>query len=333
MNSFDQEAFDTEIKLRYRERKRRRYFVTTVAMMLAVWWATHAVAATLNSSFFYSVASSNSLTYLLATGLTAIFTSLTSVVALQIAVWWQWPVPQRSPWKGFTILVFSYAVLNLYPYLQNEMWEMFGTRWWSIVAITLAFHLIVIPLYVLGMRIPGRLLQFHLFDAMDDPLPSESSSPPNQRWSIAGFVVLTLLVALLMALYQGMRKLFETQLGDGVMTYYPPNDLVMMIYLVVDITASLLLLWAAALSGLSRHRWAIALLVLSVMSSWFAEAAYMSIVADGLSVMQVRWFDLFIRHAFGGVTVYLVSRWCFRRWRIAGYQLRGWVQRRELTPP
>ena len=332
MSSLEQEQFDTAIKLRDRERTRRRYFITTVAVMVAAWCVAVAAAWVCNSIFLDVMSGETTFILMLSTGLTAISNGIIVAAALQIAVWWQWPVPHRSSWKWFAVLVGCYVVANLYPYMDTDIWEMFGERWFFLLALTMAFYLMVIPLYLLGMRIPGRLWQFRLLDSLDEELQGKQFPPPNQHWSIAGFIFLTLLVALMLALYQGMRKLFETEIGGTVTVYYPPNDLVMMVYHGVNIGVDLIVLWAAALSSLSRHRGAIALVLLSVTLSVVAELAYMWIMTDRQSFVDMDWFESIIRHTFEGVTSYFVLRWCFRRWRIAGFEMRGWVQRRELAP-
>tara|TARA_R110002073_G_scaffold26232_1_gene86091 strand:+ start:11080 stop:12144 length:1065 start_codon:yes stop_codon:yes gene_type:complete len=352
MNSFDQDPFGSAThgpathgaaaqgpatqgpatSIRDPTSRRRRIFLATVAVMIAVWFATNIAASVLNSLYFYrGPFGESTILSMISTGLMGITQGILVAAALQIAVWWQWPVPRRPSWKLLIFLVASYSAVNLYPYLDFQMWEMFAERWFVMLVLMLVFHLIVVPLYLLGMSVPGRLWLFRLLDTREDERSSQLSSPSQQRWSIAGFITLTLLVAVLMAVYQGMRRLFETELSSSVVVSYPPNDLVMMVYHAVDIITDLIVLWAAALSCFRRHRVVLLLLLFSMTLSALAEFAYMSIINQGQSVIPIGWFSIFVRHGINVATVYLVSRWCFRRWRTAGFQIRGWVQGRELA--
>ncbi|WP_372717971.1 hypothetical protein [Novipirellula sp.] len=342
MNRFDQDPFGpathgpaiqgAATRIRDSTSRRRRIFLATVAIMIAVWFVTNIAASVLNSQFGYSgLLGETAMVSVISTGLMGITQGILVAAALQIAVWWQWPAPRRPSWKLLGLLIASYSALNLYPYLNFQMWQMFAERWYGMLALMLVFHLIVVPLYLLGMSVPGRLWQFRLMDTLDDEKLDPLSSPSPQRWSIAGIFLMTLLIAVLMAVYQGMRRLFEPELSSSVMVSYPPNDLVMMVYHTVDIIADLIVLWAAALSYLRRHRVAVVLLLFSISLSTLAEFAYMSIVNQGQPFVQIGWFSIFVRHGGSVAAVYLFSRWCFRRWRTAGFQMRAWVQGRELA--
>ncbi|GAA5506190.1 hypothetical protein [Novipirellula caenicola] len=347
MNSFDQDPFSPvphghemqeavsqrpATSLRDPASSRRRIFLATAAILIAVWFVTNIAASLLNSQFVYGgPLGETTIVSVISSGLMGITQGILVAAALQIAVWWQWPAPRRPSWKILGLLIASYSALNLYPYLDFQMWQMFGERWYGMLGLMLVFHLIVVPLYLLGMSVPGRLWQFRLMDTRDDKVSAPLSSPSPQRWSIAGIFLMTLLIAVLMAVYQGMRRLFEPELSSSVVVSYPPNDLVMMLYHAADIIADLIVLWAASLSYLRRHRVAVVLLLFSISLSTLAEYAYMSIVNAGQPFVQIGWFSIFVRHGVSVAAVYLVSRWCFRRWRTAGFQMRGWVQGREMA--
>ena len=148
MNSFDQDPLEPAThgaaaqgpatSIRDPTSRRRRIFLATVAVMIAVWFATNIAASVLNSLYSYrGPFGESTILSMISTGLMGITQGILVAAALQIAVWWQWPVPRRPSWKLLIFLVASYSAVNLYPYLDFQMWEMFAERWFVMLVLML----------------------------------------------------------------------------------------------------------------------------------------------------------------------------------------------------
>ncbi|TWU42212.1 hypothetical protein [Novipirellula artificiosorum] len=313
---------------------RRRIFFVTAAIATGVWFLVAVATAIVGAVFltgWYGY-SGNLQTALQCFDKTQ--EGISTAIALQVAVWWHWRIPNRSPKAHLVRLIGFFTVLSIVGLLtQMGVVHVVQSSPLTLV-VWAAFGSLIIPMYLIGMCIPSQFWQFQLVDRSQLDLAAEATFASIKGWSIKGLFLTTLLVAIVLALYQAMRRIYESTFDSAMMIQYPGNDLWLFLSYIGSIATSLMVLWGAACSMCdSGRRRGILLLFAAVGFESMLQLINLTLYNPGQDIFVDMWKETLFNNAIAGIVTYQISRWFFRRWQQAGYKLIGWVRGQGSLPP
>ncbi|WP_168565549.1 hypothetical protein [Crateriforma spongiae] len=293
----------------------RRSLLTALGRLLAVFAIATILASVMmwlrNRSPFFSTSSQWMWAFAPASGIAE---QIANVVTVQVVIAALWPVPRLLRWyQWLTVAIVIVGVMGLRAVVPSYP-ELNPINRWVMVLMVSQSQLLSLFLSAFVMAAAAPIVQTHLV-ARNQPLIL-----PNRQWTIAGIMAVTLLTASVFLSQRVYRTLVEW--------YWDADDIVdsnfwqMLFGYASYIFPPVLIAWAAAFRGAG---WSWMWAFLFVILAWlFQIAGQLSIMismnaSNLLMVLGISGFHYLVADGFA----FLVHRWCFRRWRKAGYDL--WV--------
>ena len=244
----------------------------------------------------------------------------TTVALVQVVLWWQIRYPTRPPlWQACLLALVFCLVTNLVDYIVPGSWQMPLPLVGYIAAATLASF----PIYLFWFRTLSILACFWLVRKNSSDATIAFPAAPR-GWSIRGFFLVTLLSATLITIFRVGKKVlvstdsFATE--DGFLW-------VLSLWWLLECLVMAIIAVAVAWHCIRPNWWMLGIAIGAAVGFQLLGQVLAQAVATprvGVTISYPGIWECMLSYI---VTVFFHGV-CFRLWRLAGFDLIGWIRGR-----